>query len=146
MLWERQFRPNALYARPWSGGDWTRFLCPTCAAPASSPLGQMTYGTGARPVVHFLAGTPPLCPFFHTVAVNIIHGGTMYPHFIAPGEVYQEYGRRVADADRKYQRATAVQRRNPQFDSEPRGRVWLRIRAWLTAARQRRPVEEGSRA
>ena len=105
----------------------------------------MTYGTGARPVVHFVVGTPPLCPPFHTVACGY-DGGTMYPHFIAPGEAYQEYTRRVADADRTYQRTLAVQGRTPESVSELRGRVWLTIRAWLTAARPRRPAEGGSRA
>ncbi len=69
----------------------------------------------------------------------------MYPQFIAPGEAYQEYARRVAAADRKYQRTLALQGNDSQFVAEPRPGVWQRIRAWVTAAR-RRPAEEGLHA
>lgn len=69
----------------------------------------------------------------------------MYPQFIAPGEAYQEYARRVAAADLKYQRALALQGNDPQFAAEPRPSVWQRVRAWVMAAR-RRPAEEGFHA
>ncbi len=70
----------------------------------------------------------------------------MYPHFTAPGEVYQEYARRVAAVDHKYQRALAQQGNDPQFAAEPRPGVWQLVRVWVTAAIRQRPAEEGIRA
>ena len=64
----------------------------------------------------------------------------MYPHFIAPGEAYQEYARRVAAADRKYQRTLVLQGHDPEFATQPRGRVWQWLRACVTAVRMRRPA------